>query len=623
MPQLFALACLLLMLLWQVHVYAQLLLYPYTPPPTTKTKRPAARQLLSPPFWDDFSNHEQSNQADESHWIAPHVLVNNHMANNPPTQGVATLDALRADGTPYNFAQATARGFSDTLLSQPIDLSGFHAGSGLYLSFFWQGGGKGEVPDPEDFLSLQFRRQDGSWQEVWRQYGETIDPNRFTQQILAINQDHYLHEAFQFQFVRYGRLSGTFDHWHIDYVYLNANRSSSDLSYRDIASTNTPTRYFAQYSAIPYYHYAADTAAFALAQRVGTRLNNLDNNFRALTYTASLFDEAQNPVLVYDANQNLTTELTIEAFAPSAPLIFPGDDFQLRAIPSRFLLPDAPTTIHYCFQVNTSDDDTTIPPYDLRINDNICGRIVLQDYYAYDDGSFEYVAGVNQRFGKMAVAFTLPNNIAARLTAVDIAFVPYRTDLSNQSFVLWVWRSLSPEREVFRRGYPIVYAPNTQTVVRYPIDTFQQLWLQGTFYVGVQQVTDDFLAVGFDMNLDSSDKIFAYVNGEWSPNTQVPGSLLIRPVFADPLDTHPPITALPEEQHNLFRLYPNPTSHVINLEGPTEQLNQVLLYTVSGKLIRALRPQPYYSLQELPAGFYLLQLHYHNGNRQVLKFSKY
>ncbi|NIK73743.1 hypothetical protein FHS56_001256 [Thermonema lapsum] len=587
-------------------LFAQWVVVPYhhatNKPPT------AAKMVLSLPFWDDFSYYDYRPQADGQHWVAPHVLVNNHLSIAPPSKGVATLDAFRNDGSTYNISAPTLKGYSDTLQSLAIDLSSYNAGSGLYLSFFWQAGGLGEAPDPEDFIVLQFMDNSGNWQEVWRQTGENIDTTTFTQTLIAIDQSHFLHANFRFQFIRYGRLTGTFDHWHLDYIYLNSGRNASDVYYRDITTINSPLRYFSDFSAIPLHHL---NSSFATASKIGTRLRNLDNNFRALSYQCR----------VYDSQNNVLLSLPVTAIAPNAPLIFPGDDFRLEATPTLFTPPATPTTVRYCFEVNTSDDNTSIPPYDLRVNDTICGKTVLADYYAYDDGSFEYVAGINQRFGKLGVRFVLPDGLQAQLTAVDILFVPYKKSLTGQSFVLWIAKRLrkpgTEDNMLFQKAYPITYPSQYGQVVRFPVDIHATVIVSDTFYVGIQQTTDDFLAIAFDKHLDSREHIFANVFGVWEQNPDIRGSLFIRPVFSPN-----PVTSLPAPPPATLRLHPNPATEQVSIEGLQAPIRTYQLSDLQGRVLHCPLQGNRLDISHLPPGMYVLKLVLNNEQQHILKLIK-
>lgn len=103
----------------------------------------AAGDTLDLPFFDDFSEpfSRLRNLGDDypnpDRWIGNTVYINNHMAINPISQGVATFDGLDEMGRAYGF------GFSlpsdaDSLTSKPIRLSGTLPDSSVVLSFYYQ-----------------------------------------------------------------------------------------------------------------------------------------------------------------------------------------------------------------------------------------------------------------------------------------------------------------------------------------------------------------------------------------------------------------------------------------------------------------------------------------------------
>jgi hypothetical protein len=54
------------------------------------------------------------------------------------------------------------------------------------------------------------------------------------------------------------------------------------------------------------------------------------------------------------------------------------------------------------------------------------------------------------------------------------------------------------------------------------------------FYVGWKQRSESFLNAGYDVNTPNAGKQFYWLNGEWN-QSQVPGSIMIRPVVGGPL----------------------------------------------------------------------------------------
>ena len=97
------------------------------------SKSSTQTDTISLPFFDDFSYYWHTSQPDQKLWIDSYVFINNHFAIEPPSNGVATFDALDADGNIYKSTSTTFP--ADTLTSSPIDL-GVSGLRNVYLSFF-------------------------------------------------------------------------------------------------------------------------------------------------------------------------------------------------------------------------------------------------------------------------------------------------------------------------------------------------------------------------------------------------------------------------------------------------------------------------------------------------------
>lgn len=124
---------------------------------------------LTLPFYDDFSNI--TIYPDSSLWIDNEAYINAEFAYYPINYGVATMDVIDSRGrvymeaSPYNFE-------ADHLSSLPIRLdSVFDPDIGqmkvltpadsVYLSFYYQPQGRGDVPLAHDSLVLEFGRYNG------------------------------------------------------------------------------------------------------------------------------------------------------------------------------------------------------------------------------------------------------------------------------------------------------------------------------------------------------------------------------------------------------------------------------------------------------------------------------
>jgi hypothetical protein len=217
--------------------------------------------------------------------------------------------------------------------------------------------------------------------------------------------------------------------------------------------------------------------------------------------------------------------------------------------------------------VLTGDNNTTIPPVDLRVNDTITGFTSLQDYYAYDDGTAEYAAGVNQRFGRVAVRYIL--NKPDTITAVRINFVRMETNLASENIVLFVWKRLDNQSasQLYAKSYPVSYPPGRNNFITLTLDS--PISLTDTFYVGYQQTSDLRLTVGFDRNNDASGNTFFSLNlgRNWSVSEER-GALLLRPVFSPvPFQSVTSLTAASSLGTDSLWVYPNPARDILKISG--------------------------------------------------------
>jgi hypothetical protein len=567
-----------------------------------------AQTPLTLPFFDDFSTASGRpgiDKPDTRLWQAGSgVYINNTMAVNHPTVGVASFDGLRADGLPYVFNNQFAQGYTDTLASQAINLGSLTAADSVYLSFYWQMRGLGETPDLGDSLTVQFRNQAGNWQTVWRIEGGR-PTNNFTQVFIPIRSAAYLHGQFAFRFRAYGRSSGPFDTWNIDYVYLNRGRTLNDRFVRDVAVRQPLSPLLKRYSAMPLGQYLVNPAA-ETADSVTTDINNLFNNFNFTTYRFTIRDEISGTT-IQDVSE--TNSVLIGALSSQRKSI--------RPTPATGLGSATQARLRYKFDLLTTDDQNpSIPGVNLRQNDTLSGVANLSDYYAYDDGSWEYglQIGPGERW---AVRFV--TNKADVISGVRACLVPFRTNQTGQSFVLSVYnnRSGRPNTVVYQQSFTVSYPPyrNAFTDLKFN----RNVSVQDTFYIGYQQVSvsdTTLLRLGFDKNSPFGRQIFYNGGNTWEQNLQnsnattlnFQGAFMLRPVMGGRPDTV--VTALPEAEILApLLVYPNPTTGLIRWE--TDKLKQIDVIRPTGQILRTLEPsrgQQTLDLGYLPDGLYLLRL---------------
>ncbi len=470
------------------------------------------------------------------------------------------FDCVDEAGKSYSL-QEKDQGEGDYLSSIPLDLSGLPAAqqATVYLSFYWQAGGKGEVPDSNDRLTLQILTPSGTWLTVWeKKGGETLDRTRFIQENIFIRPEWH-HANFQFRFFSNGRQSGPFDSWLLDYIYLNSRRSSTDLSYPDRALTQRTTVRLGDFGAYPWELLQNNQKGKWSTAK--SEFQNLENRFKAMEYSVTLRDSSGVMLL------------PINSTTPFNPV---PKALERRTIVSRSFtkipLPAKPTEVIFEMALITGDgllseingsDTISYSQVDFRSNDRVSSRFAIRDYFAYDQGKADYSAGINQRSGQIALEYTTPEPVFLKGISIDFS----NARQVNQVLDLVVWSALD-KKPLYSKEVVIPAKFPGQEIHYFPLE--EAVAVSGTFFVGFTQFTNDFLEVGLDKNNDFSGRIFYNVGGGWLQNKEVSGSLLIRP--------HVSLTGKAVgniDTSTSLRIYPNPTVNEVQVEGEFSSL-QVL-----------------------------------------------
>jgi len=572
---------------------AQLQLVPIIPFETQRpTPSPLRVTALRLPFFDDFST-ARGGQPDPTLWqTGGGTYINNTLAINHPSVNVATFDGLDANGTPYYLGATNISGPTDTLTSQPIDLGGLSPADSVYLSFHWQSKGLGELPDDDDTLQLQFRTSAGTWQTVWSVTGGKPG-NNFTQTLIPVRNAAFLHGNFQFRFRTAGRQTGAYDTWNLDYLYLNRGRNFGDRSIRDIACRQAVTPLLKRYTAMPLSHYLVNPAA-ETADTIRTDIVNLANTFNFTSFRFTVRDLVSGRLL-QDTPQPQSQN--IGAFSAQPKVV------RLQPLPADL---SGRAVLQARFDVLTTDDQNpSIPTVNLRRNDTISGYTVLDNYFAYDDGTAEFGAQINQRQGRVAMRFVLSKPDV--VSAVRMSIVPFRTNLTGSSFVLSLYENTRgrPGRVLYQRSYALRYPSSRNGFVEFPFE--YGVSVRDTFFVGWTQVSEDnLLTVGFDKNSPFGNQVFTNLSSTWDPSP-LTGVPMMRPVLGT--GGQAPVTGVEEEALGTLRVYPNPTQGIIQWDQPG--LSQIEVLDPAGRLLRTIpltEGQRQADLSAMPDGWYLLRL---------------
>jgi hypothetical protein len=571
--------------------------------PNAKTHAPNPINL---PFWDDFSR-VKGHTADSSLWINnDKVFINDGQAINPPTINVATFDGYNENGLPYVPNDFNVSGFGDTLTSQFILMADVPLAqrNDIYLSFFYQAGGNSEPPNQADFLRLEFLDEDSIWTEIETYYpGDDFDPTVFHEVAIQINEPKYFHNEFQFRFLFYGRLSGAYDSWHLDYVYLNRrviddeeteftgddgyNSSTSSIneydkntSISDRAMTKPFTSILTDdYFSIPYSHFITNPA------------NNLNNPF---LYFFNLKDASFAQVISYTSHFTITNykgntpEVTfnnnLESLVSLAALTSRQHAIrQIQNLPSTSyfdpLADSALVTAQIGFNSGDMENDFYTRYGDINFfsNDTLSRNFTLSNYYAYDDGQAEYAAGLTQQGNQFAYRFIMKTDAVDTLNGVYIYF-PHFGGAIPTSTVLSIYKNKNgfPDSQnvLYNQSIPIIQTTNSKFEF---FKLNEGILVQDTFYIGYRETITDGttrIRIGLDASHDTGHHMF-YRSSElaaWRVNDAITGTFMIRPRFG-PGDV---ITSI-EDVYKPLVVYPNPSTGTFFVKGRAEQLQLIFI----------------------------------------------
>lgn len=560
------------------------------------------------PFIDDFSTDKFPGNEDgePEHWLDFYAYKNNTYAIDPPSIGVVTFDGADEYGYPYNFnAGNNVSVPCDTLTSVPINLD-YDPSENIYFSFFFQGKGYGESPDdtPErgrDSLVLQFYApQLDQWFYAWSTPGYATGHSSldFEQVFVHITQNRYLRDGFQFRFVNYGNPSGSLDHWHIDYIQLDRNRSEGE-SITDVAYVYPIRTLLEDYSSMPWKHFVQNPSAY-MADDLTWQAYNLDNVQR--TIFGRTFE------IYYDGVEQGNYINESEPPIPGLTLV-------------DFTEPVQNTPFNFTFDTNVNDTcavfdyylSNEISPDFIESNNQMHMQQEFYSYYAYDDGSPERAWGSEQQGARIALRYV--NMMADSLIGLSIWFEPANDAPGPFAFFPMVWEDAGtdgPGDEIVQGfGEDIEFYPEQNNGWRF-FKFLEPVYIPaGGFFVGVIQTVGVELNIGLDYNSNKNNGNLYWFNSMfqfWSESSAVNSSLMIRPVFQAPKlgPVNVAENALDEAQ-----IFPNPANDELFINPGTDAfigLAEVL--DLTGKIVRRadVRGQSQVDLSGLTPGMYLLRV---------------
>ena len=541
-------------------------------------------------------------------WTDASAYINRTFAINPPSIGVATFDGLSEVGLPYSFDNALTV-IADYLSSVPLKLANL-PDTNVYLSFFYQPKGLSiDKPETEDSLVVEFyNAATERWSGAWNSIGFAADT--FSQVILKV-PNQLQQDGFRFRFKNYANSTGAFDQWHVDYVYLDNNRTAKQEFYEDVAYVYDAPSMLKDYYAMPFWHYKNNPASY-MADTALTFVKNSSNR-KLIVFNFVNVPDTTTPNSVfytYPPGSGSSTEINADItvrFAYPLPFEFPAAKIDTAGVfESIFDVQFRPRTDF------------------IQTNDTVISRTVLKDYYAYDDGTAEAGYGVNPALSAdgltayMAVRFDIP--FSDTLKGFQTYFLPQAVDVSKQKIMLTVWSSINPAIVLYEReanARPTYSEING--LITFNLDT--PLVVGKTFYIGFKTIGLNSVNVGYDLNTNHKDKMFYSQNGSaWSvPSSGIKdGSLMLRPIFRNRVFDVGMAEKSPEK--NDLKVYPNPTNGMLNIEIlANERMESVQLIDMTGKLVLDAPFKNQLDLSYLPKGIYFLRVQNKNGEQLTRK----
>lgn len=560
--------------------------YQYIPAKQTAASKTASVTPLDLPFFEDFSSALKSPYPRNTHWVDSNVYVNTGFPIAPLSIGVATFDGLNKKGYPYNIsAPVSSSSSADTLKSQPINLkrkglTPYDISDSLFLSFYYQAEGKGEAPEPNDSLCLDFFKvRQNKWEKIWgvKGYNPSATDTNFYRVMIPILDTAYLDSAFQFRFRNKATLSGSLDHWHLDYIYFDKNRTMDDTSRYDITFAYKSSSFLKNYWAMPYYQFTP----LEMAGSLKNFIRNNDNTGRQVEYHNFLYNSTGGLLNSYSGGFENVLPFQNNGYHAFGP----------HASPAYTYVPTNPFTAPTYFTLKHTVTVAT-PTLDVvRENDTIEVVQNFTDYFAHDDGTAEQGYYLNTYGAKTAVRYHL--NVNDTLRAVNIYFDPIVNGslITNSTFSIVVWADAggSPGSLIYKNteSKPVYLQGGYNIMPTYTLNACLPL-NAGTYYVGIQQTTNQALNIGFDRNTNRMADLYYDIGNGWVQST-IPGAIMINPVMGCAITQ----TVGVREYNNdaSFKLYPNPAQNNITIQGKATsgENDEVLFLSALGETVLSTR----------------------------------
>ncbi len=545
-----------------------------------------------------------------AYWLDNYAYRNYRFAYQPRSLGVVTFDGLDENGYPYAIG-TTLTNYADYLTSKPLNLAPYTDADSIYFSFLVQPEGFGDVPEASDSLVLEFYAKDlDQWFRVWSMNGGARTP--FKAGHIKLSDPKYFKKGFQFRFKNYGALSGSLDHFHLDYVHLRTNSQYNDTLFVDFAFSYPVGSLLKTYTSVPWDHFKNNPSG------------KMNDNFKVDVYNGSVV-----PANSKDGKVEIFYNALFEGRDTLyAQLLCEGDitsNYQPRKLHTSYhdlstgyVFDNSKPGNYQSFDLLAT---ATVQYSNLPQNDSTTGVQFFSNYYSYDDGTAEAAYGPTGSQARLAIRYNAYE--ADSLIGLSMHFVPSVNDVSNKLFVISVWAnnggvpgSLLYEDNVFFPRSPI-YSNERNGFINYYFKDTMKVAVGTTYFVGWRQFDSDRLNIGLDRNIDRSSNTLYSVNGGVSWNTSsIPGSVMIRPIYSTGMDAELGVEKITPQPR--VTAFPNPTNDQVYVKVENSEFTGLEVYSIQGQMIIN-SDEAQFSLRDHPQGIYFIKL---NGIPGVVKIVK-
>ncbi|MDP5169336.1 MAG: hypothetical protein NWR72_03770 [Bacteroidia bacterium] len=524
----------------------------------------------SEPFFDDFSG--AIGLPDTTKWFIPSIdfrvpQVVRNSAISPPTPGTIRFDGLRRSGIPYETLEAAA-GPADRIVSHYLDIRSAGPSSNFWLYLYVEAAGRCEKPESTDTFRVSLITPTDTF--VLAKLSGALAGGK-TWLSIPMDQPGYFSQFTQIVMENNGSLNGLLDVWHVDYVYLGValpggiNNLDEQGPLRLLSSPLEP--YF-QFPLRLYNDYPGWQSNY----QVEVKQN------QPSTFSGTLHGEWRNGV----------TPPTNPYFADVAVTIPANASSNVSIPPYGTQTPDIPGSWYASHYLLANNDR-------FAGNDTLVTQVFMDSLIGYDDGVADRSFGLNR-----ALSFGLRIDLPAAdtVTGVWIYFTPTVhvnptnnkiTYLADKVFRLRIWDFPHPDSFIVEQvaNMKVTYSEEGQ-FVRLPLG--QEAAVPATFWIGIQQLDDIPLGVGFDQSYDRDSYTYWDSSGIWT-NTRLDGVPMIRTELKTAYK--PVLASIPQAREALLsgpRLIKNPIGRSEEVRIHSEipmTLYRGSLLDLQGKLIQS------------------------------------